>query len=268
MSNKKVLNSNAKDENEKKISRKQRRKNRRAIVLISLFTISLIIFIFTIIALIKKDNDIKKNKDVSADIQNKITVNENENLKEQDKYEIDFENLKKENSDTAGFIKVNGTDVQEIVVKGRDNSYYLNHNFHNQYNSGGWLFMDYHNKLDGNDKNIIIYGHNMRDNSMFGSLSKLLTDEWKQDENNYNIIFNTESENNIYKIFSVYRIKAEEYYIKTSFYNGEFTNFCNTLKNRSSYDFNIDIDGCEQIITLSTCSNSNYRLVVHAAKLE
>ena len=56
------------------------------------------------------------------------------------------------------------------VVKGSNNSFYLNHCFDKSYNSAGWIFADYRNKFDNTDKNIVIYGHNMRDGSMFGSM--------------------------------------------------------------------------------------------------
>ena len=52
----------------------------------------------------------------------------------------------------------------------------MNHNFEQEYNSAGWIFMDYKNKLDGTDKNIVIYGHNMKDLSMFGKLRYYATD--------------------------------------------------------------------------------------------
>ena len=56
------------------------------------------------------------------------------------------------------------------VVKGTNNSFYLNHCFDKSNNSAGWIFADYRNKFDNTDKNIVIYGHNMRDGSMFGSM--------------------------------------------------------------------------------------------------
>ena len=68
------------------------------------------------------------------------------------------------------FLKINNTNINYIVIKGKDNEYYLNHNLNKQKNIAGWIFADYKNKLDGSDKNIVIYGHNIVDKSMFGSI--------------------------------------------------------------------------------------------------
>lgn len=196
-------------------------------------------------------------------------INEKENNDESIyTYKIDFKELKKRNNDTVGFIKVNGTDIENIVVQTNNNDYYLNHNYNKNQSSLGWIFVDYRNKLDGNDKNIIIYGHNMKNNMMFATLKNILTDDWYENSNNKQIIFITEDEYNVYEVFSVYEIEAENYYMMTSFNNIKFEEFVNELCNRSKYGFNVDLFDCKQILTLSTCSdNSNYRMILHAKKL-
>ena len=80
-------------------------------------------------------------------------------------------------------------------MKATDNNYYLTHNLKKEYNGSGWVFMDYRNDLDGKDKNIIIYGHNMRDGSMFGSLKEILSANWYKNEENKYITFITEGWN-------------------------------------------------------------------------
>lgn len=74
------------------------------------------------------------------------------------------------------------------------NDYYLTHNFYKNYNKSGWIFVDESNKLDGNDKNTVIYGHNVRDNLMFGSLKKVITPKWYDNEENYKIKLITENQ--------------------------------------------------------------------------
>ena len=125
------------------------------------------------------------------------------------------------------------------------------------------------NKFDNTDKNIVIYGHNMRDESMFGSLKNILNKEWYNNAENNNITFLTEKENYIYKVFSIYKIESEDYYIKTEFKNDEdYEKFLNTIKNRSIKNFDINLNINDKIITLSTCANNNkYRIVLHAKKL-
>ena len=115
----------------------------------------------------------------------------------------------------------------------------------------------------------MIYGHNRRDNSMFGSLKKILKSEWYNNKENEKIILNTEKQDNIYQIFSIYKIEEEDYYIKTEFKDdSEFEKFIQTIKERSIKDFKIDVSKKDSILTLSTCANNNkYRVVVHAKKI-
>ena len=95
-----------------------------------------------------------------------------------EQYQIDFKLLKEQNNETVGYIKVNNTNIDYVVVQHNDNSYYLKHNFEKSWNNAGWIFADYHNKLDETDKNIVIFGHNTRDNSMFGTLKSTLNEDW------------------------------------------------------------------------------------------
>ena len=133
----------------------------------------------------------------------------------------------------------------------------------------GWIFADYRNKFDGTDKNIVIYGHNMRDGSMFGSMKNILKSDWYNNDENTNIILNTEKESCVYKVFSIYKIENEDYYIRTEFNNdNEFEEFIKTIKKRSIKEFDIDISKNDNILTLSTCANNNkYRVVLHAKKI-
>lgn len=129
--------------------------------------------------------------------------------------------------------------------------------------------MDYKNKVDGTDKNIVIYAHNRKDGSMFGTLKNVLTKEWQNDTNNYLISFITGTEKQEYQVFSVYTIENEEYYITTNFKNDtEYQNFVSEIKSRSIIDFGVDIKSDDQVLTLSTCADNNkYRVVLHAKKI-
>ena len=196
-------------------------------------------------------------------------LNGNVIVKEEEKYAIDFSELKNQNSDTVAYIKVNGTNIDHVVLKGNDNDYYLRHNFKKEWNIAGWIFMDYKNKLDGTDKNIVIFGHNMSDGSMFGSLKNVLYDDWHSQEENLIITLITEKKEYKYKVFSTYNIEREDYYIKTDFDSySDFDYFLNTVKARSNYDYGVDVDIADQILTLSTCSAAGARrTVLHAKKI-
>lgn len=182
-------------------------------------------------------------------------------------YRINFDALKKINPDTVGFIKVNNTNIEYIVVQGNNNNYYLSHNFEKKWNRAGWVFADYRNKLDGTDKNIILYAHDTKDGSMFESLKNVLKEEWYKNKENYEILFITEKGTYHYKVFSSYSVIPEEYYIQTSFNTTSFSSFINELKNRSIYDYQTEITENDKIITLSSCLNEGKKRVVLHAKL-
>ena len=209
-----------------------------------------------------------KNKDIKDDINKNIKVDEGQK-KVNNKYKVDFKKLKKMNADTVGYIKVNNTGVEYVVVKGKDNDYYLNHNFNKEYNIAGWIFADYRNQLDGSDKNTIIYGHNMKDNSMFGSLTKVLESNWQKDEANQKILFITERKAYYYQIFSTYMIEPEDYYITTDFSsNDSYLKFLEIIKKRSNNDYQVELNPNDRIITLSTCNaTGSKRIVVHAKRI-
>ncbi len=239
-------------------------------ILYTLFFSFIILLIVSSIQIIIHFKDSYSNSLLFKYIKKDIVVEKKEDsiLKNESIYNINFENLKKKNEDTVGFLKVKGTDIETVVVKSKDNSYYLTHNFENQKNKSGWIFMDYRNRLDGSDKNIVIYGHNMRNGTMFASLKNILDDSWLENIENHSIIFKTEDKRTIYKVFSVYQIEKEDYYLKTDFRDSEFNTFINTLKERSIYNFGIDVTENDNVLTLTTCANNNkYRVVLHAKEI-
>ena len=142
------------------------------------------------------------------------------------------------------------------------------YSFDKKYNTAGWIFMDYRNKADGTDKNMVIYGHNRKDTSMFGTLRYVFEKEWYENEENKYITFITENEYSKYEIFSAYKVAEEDYYITTNFKNdSDFEKFFDTSKSRSFRNFEVDVTKDDKILTLSTCSNSGYRVAVHAKKI-
>lgn len=234
-------------------------------ILTIIFLLGILISIYYISKwYIENKSNKKLEERLSATIQLEEDIITNEKI-----YNVDFNELKKLNNDVIGWLKVNNTNIEYAVLKTSNNKYYLNHNFEKQFNTAGWIFADYKNKFDGTDKNIVIYGHNRKDNSMFGSLKNVLTEEWYSNEQNLVIDFIIEKDCQKYKVFSIYKIKNENFYIDTEFKNNEFENFIKILKNRSIKNFNIDISNEDNILTLSTCDDNNkYRVVLHAVKIK
>jgi len=151
---------------------------------------------------------------------------------------VNFNELKKKNKDTVGWIKVEGTNINYPVVQTTNNDYYLNHSYDKTNNKAGWVFADYRNNIDTFDKNTVIYAHGRVDTTMFGSLKNILKSSWYNNKNNHVIKFSTVKENTLWQVFSVYIVPAESYYITTKFSSEEeFTKFINTLKERSKVSF-------------------------------
>ena len=221
--------------------------------------ICLLVLVYSLYNIVMWYIDNKKNESIKEEIKEIIENNSEDNT-------IDFSTLKEKNKEIVAYLKVNNTNIDYVVVKGNDNSYYLKHNLYKEYNRAGWIFMDYHNKLDGTDKNIVIYGHNTRDGSMFGTLRNVVTRDWYENEDNHIINLVLDGEVLTYQVFSTYSIKVEDYYINTIFKdNNEFNTFINTLKKRSVYDYGVEVSGEDSILTLSTCTgNGKSRMVLHA----
>ena len=208
-------------------------------------------------------NEIYENANVSSD---NISVDNDLKIEVEN---IDFNKLINKNPDTIGWIKVLGTDINYPVVQTNNNDFYLTHSFDKSYNKAGWIFADYINKnLKNNelDKNTIIYGHNRQNNSMFGTLSNVFKEEWLSNKENHYINFSTLNNNMVWEVFSTYIIEKEEYYIQSNFSsNEEYISFLNTIKNRSTYKYDVNISKEDKILTLSTCTNvGKGRTVLHA----
>lgn len=182
-----------------------------------------------------------------------------------DLMDVDFEELKKINKDTTSWIQVGGTNINYPVVQAKDNDYYLTHSFDKSKNKAGWLFMDYRNNSKDYDKNTIIYAHNRKDKTMFGSLDNILTKDWFDNENNRIIKMSSETHNTLWQIFSIYTINTTNDYIRTVFDSKkDYEEFVLMIKDRSIRNFKTKVSDTDRLLTLSTCHGSKKKLVVHA----
>lgn len=267
----KIENVNTKENKHQKNEVKRKGNVKKIIItLIQIVLIGVIIYSGYNIYVWYVDN--KQNSEMKEELQHFVSVSE-EKTEQADgsiharDYNIDFEGLSKTNKDIVGWLKVNNTNIEYPVVKSSNNDYYLEHSFDGKQNGAGWVFADYRNGIDGTDKNIILYGHNRKDQSMFGSLSKVLTEEWYNNKDNLNIVFITKDEKSDYEVFSSYQVLDEEYYITTSFGNQNFGEFVNKIKSRSVHNYGVEVGEEDSILTLSTCAGNNkYRVVLHAKK--
>lgn len=198
---------------------------------------------------------------------NETTVNNNsESLNTMQKLlQADFNELKKMNPDTIGWITVNGTQIHYPFVQTDNNDFYLNHSFDKKKNGAGWIFLDYRNVLTKSNRNLILYAHGGSSKALFGDLKNIMSNGWFQDSQNFFIKTSTPFENNLWEVFSIYQIPTTSDYLQIHFANDqEFMNFASNLKNRSKFLFSTSIDSEDSILTLSTCANDNEKIVLHA----
>lgn len=179
---------------------------------------------------------------------------------------VDFNGLLARNPDTVAWLYVNNTNINYPVVQSKDNEFYLNRSFNGSNNIAGWIFADYRADMKNFGRNSVIYGHGRTDQVMFGSLESTLQPEWYTNESNQYIRLSTPTKNTVWQIFSMYTIKAESYYLTHNFESDEsFRAYLNTILGRSIYDFGVDVDIYDKVLTLSTCLDYNgNRIVVHS----
>lgn len=184
------------------------------------------------------------------------------------------ENLNKEwlniNPDYMGWLRVPGTTIDYPYVRGGDNDYYLKRDFYGKYSEAGTLFMDYRNLGSFNDQHTLIYGHNMKNKSMFHSLTYY--QDYKFFEENQWIELSGLYETRTFKIFSVYEISADDYAFILDFETPEqYQDYLVTLEKLSlhSEKHAFTADPNQKLLTLVTCSYgvNNGRTIVHAVEV-
>lgn len=175
--------------------------------------------------------------------------------------------LKEQNADVIGWIAFDNMDLSYPIMQGEDDSYYLTHTFSGETNSAGSIFMEAGNSPDFQDCHTIIYGHNMKNLSMFGQLRKFRTEEFYQ-ENQYFTVY-TQDQVYRYQIFACYDIsESGDIYTIGFAPDEEFGAFVDEMKRRSYYDTGVEATKQDKIITLSTCSATGKRFVINAKRVE
>ncbi len=172
-----------------------------------------------------------------------------------------LEKIYQKNSDTIGWLKIKGTDINYPVMQiVGDNSYYLKHNFDKEEDKNGSLFLDGRNDFVNRDTNLIIYGHNMRSGAMFGTLKSYLDESYYKAHKT--ISFDTLYEKQAYKVVGVGLSKVayqdDESFRYYDFLNAdskeEFDQIVKKLNKLSVYG-KIDISYGDELLTLSTCNS-------------
>lgn len=170
-----------------------------------------------------------------------------------------YEPLYFENGDLAGWLTVEGTKIDYPVMQCDDDEYYLHHDFDGQDSKYGCLYVRERADLE-NGTNFVIYGHNMRDGSMFGELDLYLEEAFYREHSE--ISFHTLYEEYSYEILAVFRSRIygekEDVFKYYQFYEAEteeeFDHFYENIKELSLYDTGVTAEFGDKFLTLSTCA--------------
>lgn len=188
---------------------------------------------------------------------------------------IDFERLQKRNPDIVAWVHIPDTTINYPVVQGSDNSYYLTHTAAGRENSSGAIFLDAGCDAAFRGDHAILYGHNMRNKTMFGSLKDLYDPGYNEKASlllHPDIVIDTPGEEIIYHVFSVRRIHLKTQpgiYVLTFSDETERENYVEQAREKSSLkESGSDYPGTS-ILTLSTCTSTGEdgRLVVQAYEI-
>lgn len=251
-----------------------KRDNLKQIILKILFIISFITLVVSACFIADYFLEAEQQSNIIADTQSiwhSETPQENNSKPSKETTEI----LTEKNGDFKGWITISGTKIDNPIFQTTNNDFYLNHNQNKQKSAYGALYFDYRNKIteDETDKNLVIYGHEMNNGSMFGSLKELRRlDFYKA---NPTIQFSTLYKNSTYKIYAIFILNANKaddngyiYNIyRNDFHNdNDFDLWTKEAMERSIINTGVDVKNGDNIITLVTCSKDfeNSRLVVMA----
>lgn len=189
---------------------------------------------------------------------------------------LKLETLKQENSDIIGWIEIENTNINYPVLQSTNNSYYMNHNYKKEYSSNGSVFLDKDYDWNIPSSNLLIYGHNMKNNTMFQDLLKYNSKEFYLQHPT--IRFTTINEDANYEIIAAFPSRVyyktdknvfRYYFFVNATSEDDFNNFVSNSKNASLYDTGKTALFGEQLLTLSTCSyhTKNGRFAVVAKKV-
>ena len=210
------------------------------------------------------DNEYQKTQDLVINTEKKDDTKE-------ETFSVDFEKLLEMNSDVVGWIRFDEpSEINYPVVQGRDNEEYLKRTFEANTNKLGTLFVDVNNPGDFSGRNTFIYGHNMKNGSMFAQLLKYKDDSFYK-EHPYFYIYTPDGKVRTYEIFSAGVVKdTSDSYIMDYADDAAFQTYIDYIKQQSAYPTSTEVTTASKIVSLSTCTNvrDDERFLVHGVMIK
>ena len=171
---------------------------------------------------------------------------------------VDFEALRENGPDIIGWLSLPDTAINYPVTQTDNNEYYLHHLYDGTYNKVGCLFADYENQADFSDRNTIIYGHNMRDGSMFAALNEYGGQGYYDGHPQMYLV--TPDGGYVMEVFSAFEAKPAESGSDTSPWrlswkdDGAYTTWLSEMAGRSVIETDVTVTSSDKVLTLSTCT--------------
>ena len=175
---------------------------------------------------------------------------------------IDFKELQKISKDVVAWICIPGTEINYVIAQTDNNNYYLDSQLNGGYSVGGTLFLDYHNAPDLSDFNTIIYGHHMKNGTMFGSLENYKDQEYY--ESHPVVYLYTPKQNYRVELIAAYTTDQEDSIYIIPGTSGEKDGIVSNARKKSDFKSDVLVDTEDRLVTLSTCAYDfeNARYVV------
>lgn len=187
----------------------------------------------------------------------------------------EYETLYNKNKKLIGWLKIDDTNIDYPVMQTSDNTYYLDHNYNQEYDKNGSIFLDYNCSVYPRSTNMIVYGHHMKSGNMFGNLQKYAKESYGKKHSV--ITFDTIYEKAQYQVMYVFRSQVyNEDDIVFKYYQfieanseTEFNSYMQEMSELSLYDTGVTAEFGDSLLTLSTCDSSQTdgRFVVVAKRI-
>ena len=260
------------EENKKKHHRGRRKKKGGSnIVSNIILVIAIVVFAVSAYKLYGIFSEYNKGDKEYQKIQDLVINKEKKDDTKEETFSVDFEKLLEMNSDVVGWIRFDEpSEINYPVVQGRDNEEYLKRTFEANTNKLGTLFVDVNNPGDFSGRNTFIYGHNMKNGSMFAQLLKYKDDSFYK-EHPYFYIYTPDGKVRTYEIFSAGVVKdTSDSYIMDYADDAAFQTYIDYIKQQSAYPTSAEVTTASKIVSLSTCTNvrDDERFLVHGVMIK
>ena len=260
------------EENKKKHHRGRRKKKGGSnIVSNIILVIAIVVFAVSAYKLYGIFSEYNKGDKEYQKIQDLVITTEKKDDTKEETFSVDFEKLLEMNSDVVGWIRFDEpSEINYPVVQGRDNEEYLKRTFEANTNKLGTLFVDVNNPGDFSGRNTFIYGHNMKNGSMFAQLLKYKNDSFYK-EHPYFYIYTPDGKVRTYEIFSAGVVKdTSDSYIMDYADDAAFQTYIDYIKQQSAYPTSAEVTTASKIVSLSTCTNvrDDERFLVHGVMIK